>query len=717
MTRETLWKLHSEADYAREAFSRNIGLLTSAEQETISRVKIAIPGMGGVGGNHLLTLVRTGFKHFHLSDFDRFEPANINRQVGARTSSFGKNKLDVMARDALEINPFLHIKKFPEGISESNIDDFLDGVEVVLDGLDFFNFPVRRLLFNKAREKGAFVVTAGPMGFSSALLIFSPHEGMTFDEYFDVARIRETQDQHLSFAMGLAPRPTHLKYMDLSRVDLNKKAGPSLAIACAICSGMAATEVLRIVLNRGGVKPVPAYFQFDPFSRKYRRGKLFGGNGNPWQRLKIKVLKRILNNRGRNPFPLSPEAPEVSWTSEGLSAAAVDFLLKAATRAPSGDNVQPWKFSPSKDNIAFGIDPEADHSFFNFRQTASIISCGAAIQNAAIAAQEIGLNAQIFPTDPRAGSNFFAELQLRPGPRNTHPLFPSIWKRHTNRKLYRGRQIDSDSMKDLVASATEDGFSMLHLITDASSIRSLANWISKVDRIRTEHRDLHEHLYHMIRFTPEEAAERRDGFPLNNLEAGALGNLFLRSTRSWKVMNLLNKCRVARIVPFQSYLLTRSASAIGLLTVPGRQALDFFKGGMALERVWLTLTRLGLAMQPMASLTLFLLRWQSEGQSAFQEKHRKILGKVFDDYQKLFPNLNFERDGQVLLFRIGYASPIACPTYRKETNQFISREPRAPNDKYPGVAGVKDETPVPQSYSRLSYGGEQESSGIPGRLQ
>lgn len=667
--------LLSEEKFLREAFSRNIGLVTPAEQDILSRAKIAIPGMGGVGGNHLLTLVRTGFTRFHLSDFDTFEPANLNRQAGARVSSFGKKKLDVMAQDALEINPYLQIQKFPEGLAESNVDAFLDGVAVVLDGLDFFNFPVRRLLFNKAREKGIYVVTAGPMGFSSALLVFSPYEGMSFDEYFDVARIREAQDQHLSFAMGLAPSPTHLKYMDLSRVDLNKKAGPSLAIACAICSGMAATETVRIVLKRGKIQPVPAYFQFDPFSRKYRRGRLRFGNRNPLQRLKIKVLKAVLKRRSGAALPAAPAPPEVAWANGGLGKGAMEFLLKAAVRAPSGDNAQPWKFSPGKDAVAFGIDRDADHSFFNVRHLASVISCGAALQNAAIAAQELGLSVRIETDSDLPGPDFFGEIRLEPGASEGHPLFPSIWRRHTNRKMYRRAELDSRQLVELAAAAGEDGFSRLRLLSGQGQVNSLARLIFKADRIRTEHPELHEHLYKMIRFSPEEAEQKLDGFPLGNLEAGTLGNLFLKSTRSWRVMNLLNKCGLSRVVPFQSYLLAKSSSAIGLLSVPGFEAGDLFRGGMALQRVWLTATRLGLAMQPMASLSLFLLRWQLEGESSFSDRHRAMLRETFEEYQELFADLSFRDNAQVMLFRLGFAEPIRHPTYRKEIRSFLASHP------------------------------------------
>ena len=54
------WGIHSKKDYILQAFSRNIGLLTLEEQERLSHARVAIPGMGGVGGVHLITLARTG---------------------------------------------------------------------------------------------------------------------------------------------------------------------------------------------------------------------------------------------------------------------------------------------------------------------------------------------------------------------------------------------------------------------------------------------------------------------------------------------------------------------------------------------------------------------------------------------------------------------------------------------------------------------------------
>lgn len=279
--------------YMAQAFSRNIGLLTEEEQKKLEKIRIAIPGMGGVGGSHLITLARSGIGRFNIADFDSFEPVNINRQYGASVQDFGRPKLEVMKERALSINPYLQINAFDQGVNEENMDEFLEGVDVVIDGLDFFVFEIRRELYKRAAQKGIYVIIAAPLGFSSAVLVFSP-DGMGFDEYFNITKGMTADDKYLSFAMGLAPKPTHIKYMDLSRVDFSDKAGPSLSIACQLCSGMAAAEALKIILKRGRIKFVPYYWQFDPYQNKLKIGKLYFGNKNPVQQLKKAFVKLLL---------------------------------------------------------------------------------------------------------------------------------------------------------------------------------------------------------------------------------------------------------------------------------------------------------------------------------------------------------------------------------------------------------------------------------------
>ena len=663
--------LNTREEYMAEAFSRNIGLLTQAEQDKLANAKIAIPGMGGVGGVHLITMTRTGVGNFHIADFDTYEPVNINRQFGARVPDFGRPKMQVMKEQALSVNPYLEITEFPEGISSSNIDDFLDGVQVVIDGLDFFSFDTRRLLFNRAQEKGIYVITAAPLGFSSAVLIFSPHEGMSFDEYFDINNPMPEKEKLLRFAMGLAPKATHIKYMDLSKVDLDSKAGPSLNIACQVCSAMAATEAVRIILNKGRIKPVPHFFQFDPYVQKYKKGKLYMGNRNPIQRIKLNVVKKLLARNKWKYKPSIPEFPAVKITKEHLPEEIIHYIICAGIKAPSGDNAQPWKFSFKDNTIFLYLDKEADNSFFNISQIASIISCGTVLENMRIAASAFDLKANIIYLPSEIEDDLMASIELVHNGTSRDPLFPSIWKRNTNRTFYEKKPIPSLVLNDLKKSISGIPGAKIHFVTEKDELKKLAKTIYKTDRIRTENRSLHEYLGKMIRYSHEEAIETCDGLPLKNLEAGLAGEIFLKATRPWFIMNLMNKAGIGRMVALHSFQSIINSSGAALLTIDGMTPKDFLKGGQALERLWLAITRQGLVMQPMTAITLFWLRWQIEGEKSFAKKHRKLLRDVWEEYQSLFKNINFSKEGQIMLFRFGYGEEIKYGTYRKNVNGFL----------------------------------------------
>lgn len=275
------------------AFSRNIGWVTEAEQANLRTKRIAIAGLGGVGGSHLITLTRLGVGKFNVADLDTFELANFNRQAGAMLSHIGKNKVDVMAQLATDINPELHLRSFSEGINKENIDEFLDDVDLYIDGLDFFALEARRAVFAACAEKEIPAITAAPLGMGCALLNFLPGK-MTFEEYFQLDGFPE-EEQLLRFLMGLSPSMLQMPYLvDDSRVDLADHKGPSTPMACELCAGMTATHALKILLNRGKVPAAPIGLHFDAYRNKMVQTWRPGGNNNILQRLGLIVAKRRL---------------------------------------------------------------------------------------------------------------------------------------------------------------------------------------------------------------------------------------------------------------------------------------------------------------------------------------------------------------------------------------------------------------------------------------
>ena len=277
-------------DY-NEAFSRNIGWVTRAEQEALRRKRVAIGGLGGVGGGYLLTLARLGIGAFSIADHDRFGVVNFNRQAGANVGTLGEPKADVMAGMARAINPDVDLRVFPEGVTPANLDAFLDGVDVYVDGLDFFAFEARARTFAACREKHIPAVTVAPIGMGAALLNFLPGR-MSFEEYFQFGDARD-EEKALRFLLGVSPAMLHRRYLvDPSRVNFAEQYGPSTAIACELCAGIAAAQVLKLLLHRGRVIAAPHGLHFDAY-----RGRLVHtwrprGNRGLVQRLVLAMARR-----------------------------------------------------------------------------------------------------------------------------------------------------------------------------------------------------------------------------------------------------------------------------------------------------------------------------------------------------------------------------------------------------------------------------------------
>lgn len=282
-------------DYA-SAFSRNIGWVAAAEQAILRGSRIAIAGLGGVGGAHLLTLARLGIANFNIADFDDFDIHNMNRQAGAFMPFMGQTKIDTMARMAQDINPEIDLRLFKLGVTPENVDEFLRDVDVYVDGLDFFVLPVRRMVFAKCREKGIPALTAAPLGMGVAFLYFSP-TGMSFEDYFKVEG-HESQEQYARFIAGLSPAMIQRDYLVAPEaVNFVEKRGPSTIMACDLCAGVMGTSVLKVLLGRGTLKPAPWGMHFDAYHQKLKSTWRPFGNSNPLQQLLLKFIRPVLRGR------------------------------------------------------------------------------------------------------------------------------------------------------------------------------------------------------------------------------------------------------------------------------------------------------------------------------------------------------------------------------------------------------------------------------------
>ena len=267
------------------AFSRNIGLVSIEEQHKLKDMTVCIAGMGAVGGDYLISLVRAGVQNFHIADFDTYELSNFNRQYGASIPSIGKSKVQVMANLAQEINPDINIKVFEAPVSEENIDLFLSNVNFVVNAIDLFVPDAHRLLITNSVQRSLPVISALPSGYGAGMVIFDKNS-MSFDQYFGHSEKSTKVQKVIQLALGYSPAGYHIKYIDPNSVDLDNSKGPSSIAGVRLCSAMVTSQVISGLLGFETLKTAPWYTHIDLRRMKFKHGYLLFGHKNPLQRLK-----------------------------------------------------------------------------------------------------------------------------------------------------------------------------------------------------------------------------------------------------------------------------------------------------------------------------------------------------------------------------------------------------------------------------------------------
>ncbi|MDY6836115.1 MAG: ThiF family adenylyltransferase [Chloroflexota bacterium] len=241
----------------KEIFNRNYGLVTEEEQEILRTSTVAVAGAGGGGGISAERIVRLGVEHIKLADPDLFETSNINRQFACTYNNVGKKKVFEVANALKEINPNLQVDVYPEGITEDNIDDFLDGADILVEEIEGYYFRIRALLYKAARKKGIYGLRSDTFGFCAPLYIFAP-DGMTFEEFFDLPPAEEI-DPKMTDASGIyrekfffnkrAPNSTPIEL--IPDVVAKKRPFMVLSFGCTMIGTLTSSAVMRILLKRG----------------------------------------------------------------------------------------------------------------------------------------------------------------------------------------------------------------------------------------------------------------------------------------------------------------------------------------------------------------------------------------------------------------------------------------------------------------------------------
>ncbi len=251
-----------------ELFKRNIGIVTEQEQQKLAKSSVRVGGAGGVGGMLAYFFARSGVGEIWITDPEKFDRSNCNRQFGANSGTIGKYKSEVVGDELLRINPGLELK-IGYGIDGSNVDEFARGADFISDSIEIFYMREKVMLYDTARKYNVPVSFAPALGFGAALFLFDPR-GMTFEEFFEVPsdpeELRDWMYPIHKIKPGTQPYVPKEVWLKVAQKEMD---APTSIVGVACSAAMSASAALEHILGKAEPVYAPRVSHLDLFEKRY----------------------------------------------------------------------------------------------------------------------------------------------------------------------------------------------------------------------------------------------------------------------------------------------------------------------------------------------------------------------------------------------------------------------------------------------------------------
>jgi tRNA threonylcarbamoyladenosine dehydratase len=269
-----------------ERFSRNLGLLTLEQQKRLYDAKVAVCGVGGMGGVAVEALARMGVQDLRIADHDTYDRSNTNRQLHCTEKTLGKKKTEVIATRLKQINPKIKVRSFT-AVKQSNVDAILKGVDIVINGMD--NVRASILLERAARAQGKTIVDSWITPFASVFVMTprSPHWETFLDFPTIGKKVEEITDADVRACLEKETRFTlsqfdALKYVSekvVREVLAGSAPRPSLLPVVWLSGTLMANEAMKILTRQGRIASHWGVFynQYAHELRFYNSNEAFNG--------------------------------------------------------------------------------------------------------------------------------------------------------------------------------------------------------------------------------------------------------------------------------------------------------------------------------------------------------------------------------------------------------------------------------------------------------
>ncbi|MCA0370283.1 MAG: ThiF family adenylyltransferase [Proteobacteria bacterium] len=646
-------------DY-NEAFSRNLGWITQYEQLKLKQTRVAIAGMGGVGGIYLLACVRMGIEKFNLSEFDTFELGNFNRQVGSSMLTVGRPKLEVMIEQARAINPNVDIRSFPEGIGQHNVEAFLADCDIYLDGIDFFETGVRRIIFKEIQRRGIIGITAAPAAMGCAVLTFAPG-CPDFEEFFDFASYPKEYES-LVFIVGLAPRALHRSSLfDASRIHFADRKVSSNMMGCHLCTGCVVTEAVKHILERGNRLVAPYGIHYDAHSQKFVKTCLLFGNKGPLQKLKIRLAAKDILEKSQYPYPYHN-----AYKDDEPLLPELREVLDLARWAPSGDNMQPFTVKIVSQDVVH-VEVHKMEVYFQkyLKEDLSALSFGVYFETLRQAATLYGYDAKWKETkEPLTFEVSFKKKKVMV----VEESAPYIRARYTDRRPYKTTPLRQDQIDTLTGQTLGQGYRLVYREEEESRLNFARHEMKALGMILSEPSSA-ENMAQHISF---DNLFSLDKMPIESLGFSLLTRPFVKFfMKRPALMAMFSKLNLSLPVLYEySYLPHKNCAGHFAIVRDGKneaasEAARTIEDGQMIQRFWLKAASMGIALQPAYLQTAIA---KSDGTCSVEENE-----KVYHQEKAIkgFVTSFLDQDPEHLVFMGRIGTPRDRKVYARSTRHKV----------------------------------------------
>jgi len=651
----TLVHLLPEHDFIRVRTLRNCYKITPQEQQELSKRKIGIIGLSVGQSVALAMALERSCGEMRLADFDTLELSNLNR-LKAGVTSLGLEKLVIAAREISEIDPFIKLTVFREGITPENIESFFEHggkLDLVIDECD--SFDIKLLIREKAKI------------FRIPVMMDTSDRGMLDVERFDLEEDRPifhgllgevdlsslkslSTSQRIAFGLRITGLETLSPRMKASLLEVGQSitSWPQLASGVFL-GGASVAHVGRRLLLGDSVNSGRYYVDFD---------ELIPISSDDFK-VELPVYEKA--DKGIS-IPNTVVPSTYIPTREELIK-----LVESANLAPSGGNIQPWIWIVDSIGVLHLFhDQERSHSLLDYKGTGSLIAFGAALENLRIEAAQMGIEMEEVVHIKAFEEQLIASIRFVSKQADSlqvpfYELVEGIPLRCTNRKNSKRIPLGQDQLEAIYQFVDQREFSLSHL---DKNLDELAKVVGGMDRMRLFHQQGLTDFIQEIRWSDKDARESGDGIDIATLELSGAEKAAMGLLKDPRTVSFFRKFLLGYGLTKISNDAITSASAIFLLSASKFNPNTYLEAGKILQRIWLWANVNGLSFQPVAASLFIFHKVLKEEHHGFTHQEEVSIKQMKHSFDSLFDT--DPKTEHLFMFRLNKADSPSMRSYRRD---------------------------------------------------